>query len=457
MSRVPIRLRLALAFALAAAAVLAATGAVLYVRLGSSLDEAIEQGLEARLADATALAAAGGTGAGGQPRDPEDSFTQLLDTDGNVLDAGQGVPGAAVLGSAELSSLAFRTPLRAERDAVPGLDGRARLLAAGVDTPSGRRVVVVGASLEERDEALGGLLEQLAVVGPVTLVLVSLLGYGIATAALRPVESMRAEAAAVSADAPGRRLRVPPARDELSRLASTLNEMLERLEAALERERTFVSDASHELRTPLALLQAELELALRRPRSAAELEAALRSASDEADRLTQLAEDLLVLARADQGKLQLRRQSVPARRVVAAVAERFARRADSEGRAIKVDAQRDLRIDVDVLRLEQALGNLVANALEHGIGTIRLSAVAENGDVELHVRDEGPGFPDSFLPRAFERFSRADDGRSGGGAGLGLAIVKVIATAHGGSAHVANNADAGADAWLAIPSRSGLD
>jgi signal transduction histidine kinase len=268
---------------------------------------------------------------------------------------------------------------------------------------------------------------------------------------------MRAEAAAVSADAPGRRLQVPPARDELSRLASTLNEMLERLEAALERERTFVADASHELRTPLALLKVELELALRRPRSAPELESALRSAAGEADRLTQLAEDLLVLARADQGRLQLRRRPVPAGEVVAAVGERFAGRADAEGRAIEVDAPGDLDLHADVLRLEQALGNLVANALEYGRGTIRLSAVAENGRVELHVRDEGPGFPAGFLPRAFERFSRADEGRSGGGAGLGLAIVNVIATAHGGSAHVANRADAGADAWLAIPSQRGLD
>jgi signal transduction histidine kinase len=323
-----------------------------------------------------------------------------------------------------------------------------RLLARSAED---RTLVVVGQSLDDRDEALGDLLGDLLLIGPAALLLASLLGYGVATAALRPVEAMRAEAAVVSAAEPGRRLPLPRSRDEVSRLGATLNEMLGRLERALERERSFVADASHELRTPLALLKTELELALRTPRTEAELEQALRSAAGETDRLAQLVEDLLVLARTDEGRLPLRRSPVPARDVLAAVAERFRRRAEAAGRTIEVEAPESLVVAADAVRLEQALGNLVENALRHGRGSIRLAASEGGGGIELHVLDEGPGFPPAFLERAFERFARADEARTKGGAGLGLAIARVIAEAHGGSAHASGRAGGGADVWLALP------
>ena len=247
---------------------------------------------------------------------------------------------------------------------------------------------------------------------------------------------MRAEAAAISGSEPGRRLPSGRARDEIARLAGTLNEMLARLERAIERERSFVADASHELRTPLALLQAELELALRKPRTDAELEEAVRSATAETERLVRLAEDLLVLAQADDGRLPLRRGPVRADELLDAVREAFRPRADAAGRAIEAEADA-IVLDADRLRLEQALGNLVDNALRHGAGAIRLDAVEHDDRVELHVRDEGPGLPPDFLPHAFERFSRADAARTGGGAGLGLALASAIAEAHGGTAQAA--------------------
>jgi signal transduction histidine kinase len=257
---------------------------------------------------------------------------------------------------------------------------------------------------------------------------------------------MREEADAISASEPGRRLPVPAARDEVARLADTLNEMLGRLEGAIERERSFVADASHELRTPLALLRAELELALRRPRTAAELEEALRSAAAETERLTRLAEDLLVLARSDRGELPLRCQPVGVSELLARVAERYG----ASGGAVEAEAPEGLVVDADASRLEQALGNVVDNALRHGSGTVRLTAAARDGLVELHVTDEGKGFPAEFLPRAFERFTRADAARAGGGAGLGLAIAAMIARAHGGAARAANRDGGGADVWLSI-------
>jgi len=312
-------------------------------------------------------------------------------------------------------------------------------------------VVAVGASLEDRDDALRGLLAQLLIVAPVALLLASLLGYWLARSALGPVEEMRVEAAAISGAEPGRRLPTSKARDEIARLAETLNAMLERLERAIERERSFVADASHELRTPLALLKTELELALRKPRAAPELEQALRSASAETDRLVRLAEDLLVLAQADDGRLPVRRDTVHVGDLLQSVRETFRSRTESAGRTIEADSADGITLDADRVRLEQALGNLVDNALRHGSGAVQLSAVGRDDHLELHVVDEGAGFPPDFLPHAFERFGRADEARTSGGAGLGLALAAAIAEAHGGTASAANRDTGGADVWLSIP------
>jgi heavy metal sensor kinase len=448
--KLPVRVRLAFAFAVAMVVVLGVGGAVLYLRLGSTLGEAIVNGLEARLADVAAAAGGAEDVATSSLLDPEDSFTQILDISGRVLSST--VPGGeAVLTAGESASVGNAGPLQFERAAVPGVDGGVRILAAAIETDQGLRIAVVGASLQDRAEALAGLRNQLVIVGPIALLVATLLGYAVAVAALRPVESMRAEAAAVSASEPGRRLPVPPARDELSRLATTLNDMLARLETAIQRERSFVADASHELRTPLSLLKTELELALRRPRPVEELEQALRSAAAETDRLAQLAEDLLVLARSDEGRLELRRSDVGARELAERVATRFAVPTRAAGRELRIEAPEALRLDVDELRLEQALGNLVANAFQHGGGTVHLRVEERNGRAELHVLDEGAGFAEAFLGRAFERFSRSDEARTGDGAGLGLAIARVIAVAHGGAAHAANRDGGGADVWLELP------
>jgi heavy metal sensor kinase len=449
MSRFPIRLRLTLAFVLAMAVVLVATGAFLYLRLGSSLDEALDESLQARATEVTPQVVAGEpVSAGG---DPDDRFVQVLDPDGGVVD------GTTALDEPILEQVALGDATQGVRwyvlDEVPGVDGRVRVLAKPVETPSGTVVLLVGASLEDRDDAVRELLALLLVVGPAALLVASLLGYALATAALRPVESMQAEAADISASQPGRRLPLPHAHDEIYRLGETLNEMLGRLEAALERERGFVADAGHELRTPLTNLKAELELALRRPRTEAELVQAIRSAAEETERLSQLADDLLLIARSDQRQLPLRRKRVSVDGLLRTVADRFGPRAHGAGRTIDVDAPAALEVSADAARLEQAVGNVVDNALTHGAGAVHLSAAERDGSVELHVRDDGSGFPAAFLPHAFDRFNRADDSRSEGGTGLGLAIAAAIAAAHGGSAHAANRDGTGADVWLVLPKR----
>jgi heavy metal sensor kinase len=455
MSRLPIRVRLTLAFALAMALVLAATGAFLYVRLQDSLDETIDESLQARAADVSTGMARGVTL--GPAGEPDERFAQVLDTSGRVVAASGSaqLETTALLERAAVTDIASSGASWRELDNVSGITGRARVLAVPFEAEGETLVAVVGAALEDRDETLHGFLAVLLVVGPLALLVMSAIGYGLATAALRPVESMQREAAAISASEPGRRLSLPRAQDEIHRLGETLNAMLGRLEDAIERERGFVADAGHELRTPLANLRAELELALRRPRTTDELVRAVRSAAEEAERLARLAEDLLLIARSDQGQLALRREEIAAAELLQAVAARFETRMRAARRTIGVDTPTPLVIEGDRARLEQALGNLVENALVHGGGAVLLTAAPVNGHVELHVTDAtGQGFPQAFLPRAFDRFSAADAARTGRGTGLGLAIAEAIANAHGGSAHVANRVPAGADVWLDIPAAS---
>ena len=297
---------------------------------------------------------------------------------------------------------------------------------------------------DDRDDVLGGLITAFAVGSPLAVLVASLLGYVLAGAALRPVDAMRARAAEVSLAPGDERLPLPAARDEIRRLGETLNDMLDRLSRAFERERRFVADASHELRTPVAVLKTELEGALRAGDHAPEVRAALVAAVEECDHLVQLAEDLLVMARSGDGRLPLRPETIAVGALLEGVRDRFTDRARERGRSIRVAAG-DVRVTADPLRVRQALGNLVDNALRHGEGEIRLVAAAADGGVELAVDDEGPGFADDIAGRAFERFARGDEARTRGGTGLGLAIVRAIAEAHGGTARIEG---AGVRLWL---------
>jgi two-component system, OmpR family, sensor kinase len=460
MRRVPITLRLALAFTCVMAVVFAGLGLFLYLRLGDEIQKTIDEGLRSRADDVAAQVRGAGAGLESSKRgrlsDEDESFAQVIDVRGDLVDASAEAREQPLLTSAERRR-ARRETIIMERSSLPGFQNDpVRLLATPVDAQGRRLVVVVGATLEEREDAQKDLAAVLFRTGPLALLLAALAGFGVARAALRPVESMRRRAAAISAAEPGRRLPVPAARDEVGRLGVTLNEMLGRLEAALARERTFVSDASHELRTPLAILKTELELALREGRSIDELREAIRSAAEETDRLVQLAEDLLVIARTEQGRLPVRRTTSHVDDVLQNVVQRFSHRADEQGRRLEAEPASPLTALADPLRLQQALGNMVDNALRYGDGAVRLAAYERNGSVELHVLDEGEGFPAPFLGRAFERFSRADDARSRGGAGLGLAVVEAIARAHGGSAHAVNRASGGADVWVTVPSRQSI-
>jgi heavy metal sensor kinase len=445
-SRLRIRVRLALVFALAMAVVLAAAGWFAYARVSSDLSRALDQDLRGRGQDLSALVAHGGSvrSTEGSLIENGESFAEVVGSDGRVLDATSPI-GRNLLSPGELA--AARTgPVFTNRPSIPGLDEPARLLALPTTRDGAKVVLVVGATRENRAETLNSLRAAFLIGGPIALLLAGLGGYLLAGAALRPIETMRRRAADISTTSLDERLPVPPANDEVSRLGETLNAMLSRLEDGLERERCFVADASHELRTPLALLKAELALALKPGRSEAELLSALESAAEQTDRLSHIADDLLLLARAEQGGLRLKTEQVDLMDVLEDVAGRF-----RGTRQISVAPGDPIVLEADRLRLEQALTNLVDNALRHGEGAITVSAVRQNGTAELHVVDQGPGFGPHFLPQAFERFTRADEGREGDGSGLGLAIVATIALAHRGTARAANAPGGGADVWISLP------
>jgi signal transduction histidine kinase len=411
-----------------------------YLRVGANLNDAIDNGLHARANDLSALVA-GSNGppdlGGGGLLESEEGFSQILDENGQVV-ASTLAPGQRPLDPSEVGRAADGTILVGDR-AVPSVEGEARIIASPADSAAGSFIVVAGASTQDRSETLANLAGSFLVGAPIALLLACGLGYLLAGRALVPVEAMRRRAREITLERSGERLPLPRADDEIHQLGTTLNEMLDRIEASLERERVFVADASHELRAPLSVLRTELELAGRQERSPEELRAALGSAAEEVDRLSQLAEDLLVIARFDQGRLPISRQRVELRTLLDQVRERFLRRGRQAGREIVVDVPADVAAELDPLRIEQALGNLIENALRHGGGEVRLSARRDDGATVFEVSDQGSGFPDGFEAEAFERFTRADEGRTGGGAGLGLAIARAIAVAHGGQVEIANS------------------
>jgi len=437
MSSVPIRVRLTLGFAVAMAIVLAGVGLFVYERVGHELLGTVDQTLVGQIHEEAHAGSVDADAGSGQ------TFAQSFGPSGQLLHS-QPPRIAPIVGRRILAqALAGRRIWLNEP--LPHRDGNWRVLVEPVSSGA----VVLARSLDSRDESLDHLRHELLIFLPLALLAASLGGYALTARALGPVELLRKRAEAVHPGEPSR-LPVPPAGDELSRLAQTLNEMLARLQAAVEHERRFVADASHELRTPLALLRTELDLALRRPRSREELESALRSAAVETQRLSRLADDLLLIARADQGLLPMRREVVSAGDLLADAATRFANRASSLGRELRVE-ETDFYVEADPLRAGQALVNLVDNALTHGGGTIELSAEERGSFVELHVRDAGLGFPPEFRDRAFDRFSRADEARSGGGSGLGLSIAELVAVAHGGAAGLSVPSAGGADVWISLP------
>jgi two-component system, OmpR family, sensor kinase len=442
----PIRLRLAVAFAAAAAAVFALGGWLFASGLSSAQLNAIDSQLTVQLAQAGRYLPLGGAGAPSARAPAGDYVVQVIDAAGHVRGASTDAGAVPLVTAGQRSQARHgRIGLTQTED-----DESMRIAAAPLADHPGW-VAVAGASLETYESTQSQVVRELAVGGAVFVAVAGLGAFWLARAALSPVERLRQQVAAISGRGEASAVEVPATRDEVAALAGTMNDLLGRLQRALARQRAFAADASHELRTPLAVLHGELELAARPGRSRQELAAAVRSAMAEAERLARLTDDLLLLAKSDEDQLSLRLERADIRSLLMC----SARLAGSRPGSVSVDVPPGLAAVVDRDRIRQAVDNLVDNALRFAPAdsVVVLAARADGTDLDIEVRDDGPGFPADFLPHAFERFRRPDRGRArgDGGTGLGLAIVRAIVAAHGGVATAGNRLGGGAVVRLHLP------
>lgn len=343
----------------------------------------------------------------------------------------------------------------ADGDALPTADEsrwthdgeRWLLVADDVDLPGGGEATLVyGATLDQADTAVRTAVVLLAVGVPVLVLLLVAVTWAVTGRSLRPVERMRTEVETIRAARPDARVEVPDTGDEVARLASTMNAMLDRLERSAESQRRFVSDASHELRSPIASIRQHAEVAVAHPErtEVADLADVVRS---EAVRLQDLVTGLLELSRLDEGGIRTRRPVDLDDLALDAVARARARSTAGVAPARDGDAP-TVRVDGSAISAARVLGdervlagvvrNLVDNAVRHASTRVAVSLTEHDGSAVLTVDDDGTGVPEDERERVFERFVRLDEARSrdAGGAGLGLAIVRDAVRAHGGDTTV---------------------
>jgi signal transduction histidine kinase len=376
----------------------------------------------------------------------DELLIQVLDDQGRVVAASPNAGGLAPV--ARLRPDESRL-VRAPPGGPVEAGGELAAVATGADTPLGRRTVVVARSTEDATEATAVVGRLLAVGLPLLLAVVAVTTWIVVGRALAPVEAIRTEVDAISAAALHRRVPDPPADDEIGRLARTMNRMLARLEQAQARQRRLVSDASHELRSPVAAIRQHAEVALAHPGRTTAGELAETVLAEDL-RLQRLAEDLLLLTRADEHSLALRRRPVDLDDLVFDEARRLR---GAGGLRIDTTAVSAGRVDGDAAALRRMVRNLADNAARHAGGHLAFSVTERDGTVLLAVDDDGPGIPVADRERVFERFVRLDGARSrdDGGSGLGLAIVAELATVHGGTVAIASSSLGGARVEVTLP------
>lgn len=423
--RLSLKTRLAALTGASTIVVLSIGAVLLYRNLDHEISAAITAELRVRATDVAAVYA--------ESRDDAASSSpvvaQVIDQAG-VVQAPIGQ--TSLLTPAQLAA-AFSNEIVID-EPVDTIGVQARVVARPADTRRGRVVVVAATSTQPLAAARSRLLLILLIAGPSFAVAVTALAWLLAEASLRPVRRMTTQAASITLAEPGRRLPQPDGRDEIAELGVTLNEMLARIENTVARERMFIDDASHELRTPLAVLRGELELAADRPDEVEEVRAALASALEETDRLAQLAEDLLTLARADAGQLRGADEHLELRTIIQQVIDRLP---VTNHMHITVTGP-PVTVRGDLRSVEQVITNAAANALRHAHAAVTITVGLQDTKAIMTVADDGPGFEPDLLDHVFERFTRADTSRGRGGTGLGLAIVASLTHALGGTVTASN-------------------
>lgn len=434
-----IRTRLALTYATAVALTIVVVGTVIWFQLGDVLRAELGQRIDLRLG-AVMSALENDQQAGLQEGDADTAGTWviLFGPEGSRLESSAGAPDLA---------------------AVPSINGpmnvNGRPVMVRTERMDGGLTLVAGLSLEPVAAAQAALAELMGLAGLVAILASGLGGWWLAGRALAPVATMTAEAAAISQADLERRLQEPESTDELSVLARTLNSMLDRVADSVGRQRSFLASASHDLRTPLAALATELELADDARVSPGELRVALRAARADVARLADLANDLLELVAAEASGRPLLRTTTSIGELLDSVIRRVLPLAQTAEVEVMADSG-DIVLSLDRVRAEQAVGNLVANAIAVSPRGSTVEVVVRQGSsgaslvLEIEVLDRGPGVPREERERIFEPFHRGTGAR-GTGSGLGLATARAAVEAHGGQIGVADRPGGGARFWLRFP------
>jgi two-component system OmpR family sensor kinase len=456
----PIRGRLTLWYVGLLAVILVVVGAFLILRLQAGLIAGVDQNLDDH-ANEVAIDLRGGdrsfqnlTTSSLRALSRGAFAAQLEASDGRVGLSTDDPTGRQPMISPQVRGQVLRgQPVRLTSRLGPE-HARFRVLAVRYPHNGSTDVLVVARSLVDVDESVRRLRLLLIVAVPVALAVAGAGGWLLARKALLPVARMTRKAEVISADRLQERVVVPRARDELGRLASTLNDMLDRIERGVQEQQRLVADASHELRTPLAVMRSEIDVWLRAPALPQQAREALESVGEEVERMSRILDNLLTLARIDEGRLDLLCAPQGLDELVTDVLGKLRPIAESKGISLRGEGE-DAEVLADGPRLELVIVNLVDNAIKYTGpgGDVRVRLWHNRHEAGITVSDTGPGIPEDALPQLFDRFYRADAARSraAGGSGLGLAICKEIVTAHGGRLWASSKLGAGSSFSLAMP------
>jgi heavy metal sensor kinase len=454
----PIRVRMTAWYVVLLGAVIVAVGAFVIVRLRADLTDAADRSLHP-----AASQIAAGYAQEGIPdfRDVartvlagERAAAQVLAADGTVV-ARFGDPVSArpmiasgqrraVLGGRGLTNSAQLGPARQDF----------RLTARAVTRRGQLQLIVAAVSLGPVNRSVHRVLVLLLLTVPAALAATALGGWWLSRRALRPIDHITRTADAIGARDLDERILVPRANDEVAQLAQTLNTMLDRIQTGVEEQRRLVADTSHELRTPLAVMRSEIDVSLRADALPAPARTVLESTREEVDRMRSIVDDLVTLATADEGRLQLARETTDLHELASNAAQSL--RALAERRHVSIDVDGEsVFADLDPDRMHQVLRNLLTNAIAFSPdgGRVTISIRSERGEASVLVADEGPGVPLALRERVFDRFFRSDASRTRrtGGSGLGLAIAREVVRAHGGVVGVESNGPRGSCFYVRVP------